>query len=96
MYENKEKEGNLPDEMRDIFAQLKPILQKITGLEGQFAVNYAFRAQYSLFPAFRLSRLAGTCKWCSPSSAFHLLPSAFHRLDACSRHTLQGFRNAFG
>ena len=29
----------MPDEMSGICARLKPILQKITDLEGQFAVN---------------------------------------------------------
>jgi hypothetical protein len=36
VYENKENCDKMPDEMPDIFGKLKPILQKIADLKGQF------------------------------------------------------------
>jgi len=39
VYENKESIDKMPDEKSGICARLKPILQKITDLEGQFRPN---------------------------------------------------------
>ena len=43
MYENKQNKDNMTGEMTDIYANSTLILQKIRDLEGQFAVNCAFR-----------------------------------------------------
>jgi hypothetical protein len=45
VYENKGAIDRLSDEMSGICAWLKPILQKITDCEGQFAVDCAFRTR---------------------------------------------------
>ena len=37
VYENKENYDKMPGEMSDIYGKVKPILQKITNLEGQIA-----------------------------------------------------------
>jgi hypothetical protein len=36
VYENKENYDKMPDEMSDIYGKVKPILQKIADLKGQF------------------------------------------------------------
>jgi hypothetical protein len=46
VYENKGSIDRLSEEMSGICAWSKPILQKITDWEGQFAVNCAFRARF--------------------------------------------------
>jgi hypothetical protein len=43
MYENKQNKDNMTGEMTDIYANSTHISQKIRDLEGQFAVNCAFR-----------------------------------------------------
>ena len=42
VYENKGMGDKMPEQMSDICAELKPILQKIAGLESLFTVNCVF------------------------------------------------------
>ena len=44
VYENKGSHDKLTERMSDICLQLKPILQKIAGLDGQFSAIYALGA----------------------------------------------------
>jgi hypothetical protein len=46
VYENKGSMDKMPDEKSDILGNVKPILQKISHLHGQFPPDFGFRGLF--------------------------------------------------